>query len=58
MKIMNVITAMLTIILPNLSAELKAEIREAVARLEAKAAATKNPFDDLGVMLLKAMLSD
>lgn len=52
-----IIMAMLQIILPNLSAELKAEAKEAILRLETKARATKNPFDDLVVLLLKSLIN-
>jgi hypothetical protein len=58
MNIGNFFLPMLGLVLTNISTELKAEIREGVNRLETKAQATKNPFDDLGVMLLKAMLSN
>jgi hypothetical protein len=51
------ISAMLGIILPNLSAEIKSEAKEAILRLETKAKATKNPFDDLGVILLKGLIN-
>lgn len=51
-----ILMAMAGVILQNLSAELKAEIREGVNRLETKAQATKNPFDDLCVMLLKGLI--
>lgn len=52
-----IILAMLQIILPNLSSELKGEVKEAILRLETKAKATKNPFDDLGVLLLKSFFN-
>jgi hypothetical protein len=58
MKLSNLFVPMLGLIIQNISPELKAEIREGVLRLETKAQQTKNPFDDLGVMFLKAMLSD
>ncbi len=46
----------LSILITNISPELKEQISETIKKLEAKAKATVNPFDDLVVELLKAIL--
>ena len=51
-KLLNLIT----LLLASLSPELRQEIKEAIERLEQKAKLTKNPIDDIAVMLLKIAL--
>ena len=43
-------------LIAGLSPEVKKEITDALDKMQAKAAATKLPFDDLGVAMLRMML--
>lgn len=43
-------------IINNMSDDFRNEITQAVTRLEAKAKASENPWDDIGVMILKVAL--
>ena len=50
------VVKILSILITNISPDLKENISEAIRKLEVKAKATVNPFDDLLVELLKAIL--
>ena len=50
------ITKILSVLITSISPELKEGIREGLDRLDEKAKATKNKFDDLLVLLLKAVI--
>lgn len=43
-------------LITGLSPEVRAELKAALDRMQEKAKATKLPFDDIGIMLLRAIL--
>lgn len=43
-------------LIAGMSPDVRAEMKAALDRMQEKAKATKLPFDDLGVMLLRAIL--
>ncbi len=51
-----IVVRVLQEIIKRISPELKEEVEKAVYILEQKAAATKNPWDDLAVKILKVAL--
>lgn len=48
------VVKILSILITNISPELKQSIKDSLDKLEAKAKTTVNPFDDLIVSLLRA----
>lgn len=49
------VVKILSILITNISPELKQSIKDGLDKLEAKAKTTVNPFDDLAVSLLRAI---
>lgn len=47
---------LLTQLVMGMSPEVRAEMKAGLDKMQEKAKATKLPFDDIGVMLLRAML--
>jgi len=43
-------------LITGLSPEVRAELKASLDRMQEKAKATKLPFDDIGIMLLRAIL--
>lgn len=54
---MRLLVEIIKLIFGRVSPEMRKYLVEMVDKLDEKAKSTKNPFDDLGVMLLKALLA-
>jgi len=52
---MNIIVKILSALINNISPDVKQFINESIDKLDVKAQSTKNPFDDLLVLFLKAI---
>jgi hypothetical protein len=52
----SVITQVLSLLIPMLTPEIKAELVTVLDRLQAMAKATPNPYDDIAVYILRTVL--